>query len=92
MEVTILYIQRIARSIVSLGQGITVRTAKSIAMGDVAETILQNSISNIAKLTKLGLDYDLQSIRSELDGRQFMMFLRHSSNANEGPSGSDYET
>ncbi|GAA0164114.1 hypothetical protein LIER_19827 [Lithospermum erythrorhizon] len=50
-------------------------------MGDVAETILQNSISNIAKLRKLGLDYDLQSIRSELDGRQFMMFLRHSSNA-----------
>ncbi|GAA0139218.1 hypothetical protein LIER_35048 [Lithospermum erythrorhizon] len=57
-------------------------TAKPIAMGDVAETILQNSISNTAKLTKLGLDYDLQSIRSELDGRQFMMFLRHSSNAN----------
>ncbi|GAA0144941.1 hypothetical protein LIER_05256 [Lithospermum erythrorhizon] len=29
-----------------------------------------------------GLDYDLQSIRSELDGRQFIMFLHHNSNAN----------
>ncbi|KAG9147087.1 hypothetical protein Leryth_005327 [Lithospermum erythrorhizon] len=53
-------------------------TAKSIAMGDVAETILQNSISNIVKLTKLGLDYDLQSIRSELDVKRSSHVLRHS--------------
>ncbi|GAA0166115.1 hypothetical protein LIER_40124 [Lithospermum erythrorhizon] len=49
---------------------------KVLAVDNVAEQILQTTAGNIFRLSKMGQNYDVNTIRSELHGKVFLMLLR----------------
>ncbi|GAA0175626.1 hypothetical protein LIER_41949 [Lithospermum erythrorhizon] len=59
------------------------------------EVILQTTVANISRLSKLGEHYDVSAIRVELHGKVFLMLLRHDENtpaANKGKAISETQS
>ncbi|GAA0145771.1 hypothetical protein LIER_05890 [Lithospermum erythrorhizon] len=53
-----------------------INTIKVLAIDSVAERILQTMTANISILSKQGQHYDVDTIRTELHGKVFLMLLR----------------
>ncbi|GAA0172851.1 hypothetical protein LIER_26588 [Lithospermum erythrorhizon] len=51
-------------------------TIKVVAIGKLAERILQTTSEDMSRLLKLGEAYDLDTIRSDFEGKVFLILLR----------------